>query len=393
VPRQRSFALALTIVGIGLVALNLRAGITSVGPVLQDIRDGLSLSGTEAAVLTTLPVLCFGAVGPAGPLLARRIGIEWSLGIAVVGVTIGLAVRVLDGAPALYAGTVIAGCAIAIANVLLPALVKRDFPEQPGLATGLYFTALGASAAIAAGLTVPLEDRIGHSWRGGLGVWAVLAAVGVIAWLPQLRGHTPPEEPPQRGAVAALLSDPRAWQVTLFMGLQSLCFYSTVSWIATLYRDHGWTKGHAGVLLAFITSIGIPAGLIAPTLAARRPDQRAWCVGTSAVIAAGFAGVAFAPLAAPWLWATLLGLGLNMVFPIVLTLFVLRSRTTADAARLSAMAQSIGYGLAALGPLFVGVLHDVTDSWTASFTFLFVIALLQAGAGYGAGRSGYVRSA
>jgi MFS transporter, CP family, cyanate transporter len=393
VARQRSFALALTIVGIGLVALNLRAGITSVGPVLQDIRDGLSLSGTEAAVLTTLPVLCFGAVGPAGPLLARRIGIEWSLGIAVVGVTIGLVVRVLDGAPALYVGTVIAGSAIAIANVLLPALVKRDFPEQPGLATGLYFTALGASAAIAAGLTVPLEDRIGHSWRGGLGVWGVLAAVGVIAWLPQLRGHTPPEEPPQRGAVAALLSDPRAWQVTLFMGLQSLCFYSTVSWIATLYRDHGWTKGHAGVLLAYITSIGIPAGLIAPTLAARRPDQRAWCVGTSAVIAAGFAGVAFAPLAAPWLWATLLGLGLNMVFPIVLTLFVLRSRTTADAARLSAMAQSIGYGLAALGPLLVGVLHDVTDSWTASFAFLFVIALLQAGAGYGAGRSGYVRSA
>jgi MFS transporter, CP family, cyanate transporter len=391
--RRRTFALALTIAGIGLVALNLRAGITSVGPVLEDIRVALSLSGTEAAVLTTLPVLCFSLVGPAGPLLARRLGIEWSLGIAIVGVTVGLTVRVLDGTPALYLGTVIAGSAIAIANVLLPALIKRDFPDQPGLATGLYFTAIGASAAVAAGLTVPFERAIGHGWRSGLGIWAVLAAVGVIAWLPQLRGHTPPEEPQPRGAVAALLRDPRAWQVTLFMGLQSLCFYSTVSWLATVYRDNGWTKGHAGALLAFVASIGIPAGLVAPTLAARRPDQSWWAAGTTALIAAGFAGVAFAPLTAPWLWALLLGLGLNMAFPIVLTLFVLRARTTADAARLSAMAQSIGYGLAAFGPLLVGALHDITGSWTASFSFLFGISLLQAVAGYGAGRSGYVRGA
>jgi CP family cyanate transporter-like MFS transporter len=391
--RRGKLAAVLTIAGIGLVALNLRAGITSVGPVLEDVRDSLSLSGTEAAVLTMLPVLCFGLLGPLGPLMARRIGIEWSLGLAVAGVAVGLAIRVLHGPALLYFGTAVMGASIAVANVLLPALVKRDFPEQAGLATGLYFTALGASAAIAAGLTAPIEREVGHGWRGALGIWAVLAFVGLVVWLPQLRAHTPPEEPPPRGAVAALLRDPRAWQVTVFLGLQSLCFYSTVSWVATLYRDEGWTKAHAGALLAVITSVGIPAGLIAPTLAARRPNQSGWGMAATALIAAGFAGLAFAPLAAPWVWAILLGLGLNMVFPIVLTVFVLRSRTTADAARLSAMAQSIGYVLAAFGPLLVGLLHDLTDSWTTSFAFLLGVSLLQLGAAYGAGRAGYVGAA
>jgi CP family cyanate transporter-like MFS transporter len=307
-------------------------------------------------------------------------------------VTAGLAVRVLDGAPVLYLGTVLVGGSIAIANVLLPALVKRDFPERPGLATGLYFTALGASAAIAAGVTAPAEHALGHGWRGGLAIWAAMAGIGAVVWAPQLRAHTPPEEPPPAGAVAALLRDLRAWQVTIFMGLQSLCFYSTVSWLATLYRDHGWTKTHAGLLLAYVTSIGIPFGLLAPALAARRPDQRAWAVGATFVIAAGFGGLAFAPLAAPWLWGTLVGVGLNMVFPIVLTLVVLRSRTTEDAARLSAMAQSVGYVLAAFGPLLVGALHDVTGTWRASFAFLLGIALVQLVFADRAGRPGYVRS-
>jgi len=392
IQRHGRLATALTVVGIGLVALNLRAGITSVGPVLEDVRHGVGLSNTAVAVLTMLPVLCFGLVGPAGPLLARRIGIEWSLGLAVTGVAVGLAFRVLDGAPVLYLGTALVGSSIAIANVLLPALVKRDFPDRPGFATGLYFTALGASAAIAAGVTAPVEHALGHGWRGGLGIWAAMAGLGALAWVPQLRAHTPPDEPPPAGAVAALLRDVRAWQVTIFMGLQSLCFYSTVSWIATLYRDHGWTKTHAGVLLAYVTSIGIPFGLVAPALAARRPDQRAWAVGATAVIVAGFVGVTFAPLAAPWLWGTLLGVGLNTVFPIVLTLVVLRSRTTEDAARLSAMAQSVGYALAAFGPLLVGALHDATGTWRASFAFLLGVSVAQLVFAERAGRRGYVRS-
>jgi MFS transporter, CP family, cyanate transporter len=384
---------ALTVAGLGLLAFNLRAAITSVGPVLTDVRAGLGLSGAEVAVLTMVPVLCFGLVSPAAPLLARRLGIEWSLGLALVGLVAGLAVRVLGGPAVLYLGTVLAGGSIAVANVLLPALVKRDFPDRPGLATGLYFTALGASAAVAAGVTVPLEHAIGHGWRGALGVWAAVAALAAVVWLPQLRGHTPPDEPPPRGAVVALLRDARAWQVTLFMGLQSLLFYSTVSWFATLYRDHGWTKTDAGVLLAVLTSAGIPAGLVAPVLAARRPDQRAWAVGSTAVIAAGFTGVVVAPTAAPYVWAVLLGIGLNTVFPIVLTLVVLRSRTAADAARLSAMAQSVGYSLAAFGPLLVGALHDLTSSWRTSFALLLGVSLLQLVFAERSGRAGYVRGA
>lgn len=390
-PRGR-LAAALTVAGIGLVAFNLRPAITSVGPILNDISAGLGLSGTDAALLTMAPVLCFGLLSPAAPVLARRLGIEWSLGLAAAGITAGLVIRVLGGPAALYAGTVLVSCSIAVANVLLPALIKRDFPRHPGLATGLYFTALGGSAALAAGITVPLERVVGHGWRGALGVWSIPAALALFVWVPELRQRTAPGETPRAGAVAALLRDPRAWQVTAFMALQSFCFYGVVSWIATLYRDHGWTKTQAGVLLAVVTVVGIPLGLVAPTLAARRADQRYWGSAATLLIVVGFTGLLVAPTSAAYVWAVLLGLGLNGAFPLVLTFMVLRSRTTEDTARLSGMAQTVGYVVAAAGPLAVGAIHDATGSWTPSVVLLLAVSVLQVFAAYSAGRAGYVGS-
>ncbi|HEY1365704.1 MAG TPA: MFS transporter [Gaiellaceae bacterium] len=382
----------LAVLGIGLVALNLRPAITSVGPVLDEIRDGLHLSGTEAALLTTAPVLCFGLLGPLGPVLARRLGIEASLAVALFGVSAGLLLRVGPDPATLFMGSVLAGSSIAVANVLMPAFVKRDFSEHTGLATGLYTMVMGAGGAIAAGVTVPLGHLIGHGWRGALGFWCVPAALALVAIVPRVRQHTEPEERPPVGSLHVLLRDSRAWEVTLYMGLQSLGFYAVVSWLPTIYQDHGWSATRAGVLLSIVAIVGTPFGILVPHFAARRRDQRAWVAATTLLIAAGFLGILLAPTGAAYLWAVLLGVGQSSSFPLALTLVALRTRVARDTVRLSALAQSVGYVIAALGPLALGAVHDATGSWRPPLVLLVALTIPQLVFGLGAGRPGYVRT-
>lgn len=377
---------------IALVAFNLRPAVTGIGPVLPDIKSSLHLSGAEAALLTTLPLLCFGLVGPGGPILARRLGIELVLWLALLGITGGLVLRSVGGEATLYLGTALAGSSIALGNVLLPALVKRDFAERPGLATGTYTMVLGGSAGLSAGITVPLAHALGLGWRGGLALWAVPAGLALLAWTPRLRGHTLPDASEEVGDLGALLRDRLAWAVAIYFGVQSLLFYASISWLPTLYRDLGYTKTEAGVIVSVLTFVGLPAGLIVPTLAARSHDQRVWAVVTTLLAAVGLAGFVFVPTAAPYVWALVLGSGLGATFPLVLTLVVLRTRSQLDTGHLSALAQSVGYGLAALGPLAVGALHDATDSWKPAFGFLLALTVVQLWACLGAAKPGYVRS-
>jgi CP family cyanate transporter-like MFS transporter len=377
---------------IALVALNLRPAVTGVGPVLPDIRASLHLSGVEASLLTTLPLLCFGLLGPTGPAFARKLGIELVLFLALAGITGGLVLRSAGGEAPLYAGTALAGSAIALGNVLLPPIVKRDFAGHPGLATGTYTMVLGGAAALSAGLTVPLGHALGLGWRGELAIWAVPAGLALIAWAPRLRGHTLPDASEAVGDLRSLLRDRIAWAVAIYFGVQSMLFYASISWLPTLYRDHGYTETEAGLIVSVLTLIGLPAGLIVPTLAARAHDQRLWAVATTALAAVGLAGFVFAPTAAPYVWAVVLGTGLGATFPLVLTLIVLRTQSQLDTGHLSALAQSVGYGLAALGPLAVGALHDATGSWEPAFGFLLALTVIQLWSCLRAARPGYVRS-
>jgi CP family cyanate transporter-like MFS transporter len=237
--------LALSVV---VVAVNLRPAVAGVGPVLPEVRAGLPLSGAGAAVLTTLPVLCFGLLATVAPRMARRFGIEPVLVGVMAALAAGALVRVLDGPPLLFAATVVAGGAIAIGNVLIPPLVKRDFPDRSGLMMGVYTMAVSGSAAVAAGLAVPLANASDLGWRGALGFWAIPAAVAALAWLPRMRGHTRPAAPQ---AARSLLREPLAWQVTVFFGLQSLSFYAVLAWLPSMYRDFGSTPAVAGFLLSF----------------------------------------------------------------------------------------------------------------------------------------------
>ncbi len=389
-PHHESRAVMLLVAaGIVLIAGNLRPAVTSIASLLTEIRLDVGLSSTMAAFLTAAPVLCFGLVAPFAPRLADRLGIERTLGLVLVAIVTGLLVRVGPNVLTLFVGTIIAGSAIAMGNVLLPALIKRDFPTRAGAMTGAYVMSLQIAAAVAAGLSVPIAAALG-GWREGVGFWAIPAFAALLLWLPQLRNRTRPPVEQTRSSVRALLRDPLAWQVTLYFGIQSLQFYAIVSWLPTIYRDAGFSASDAGLLLSVSTLMGAPASLIMPMLAARARDQRVHAAAVGLITAAGLLGLMLSPTSLPWVWASLIGIGNGASFPLALTMLVLRTRSAFDTARLSAMAQSFGYLIAATGPVAVGVLHDLAGGWAVSVGFVLCLLVPQTAFGIRAGRRLFV---
>lgn len=384
-PRARGgVALAVAIV---LAAANLRPAVSSLGPVLADVRADLGLSGTAAAVLTALPVLCFGVGALVAPRLARRVGSETTLVAVLALIAVGTLLRPVAGVLAVFAGTVLAGAAIAVANVLIPALVKREFPARTGLLMGLYVGVTMGGAAVAAAVTVPAAEALGRGWRVGLGMWTLPAALAFLVWLAVIASRR------RRGlsddrtdqVPASLLGDAVAWHVTAFMGLQSLVFYAMLSWLPSVVRSAGMAPAAAGRLLSLMVVIGVPTALLFPSLVTRSARQRGWTLLSTAVMAAGLAGLLLAPQV-PVLGAVLVGVGLGAAFPLALTLVVLRTSTPLQAAQLSAMSQGVGYGLAAAGPFLFGVLHDLSGGWTWPLAVLLALMVPQALTGWRAGR-------
>jgi CP family cyanate transporter-like MFS transporter len=385
--------LALLAAGVVLAAVNLRPAAASIGPVLNRIQADTGLSSGWAGALATLPVLCFGLLAPLSPVLARRLGVHTSIAAAMVALVAGLLLRLVPGAGFLFAGTAVAGAAIAIGNVLLPVVIRRDFPHRTGTAMALYTTSLIGFAALAAGVTVPVADALGGGWRPGLAVWAIPAVVAAVAWLPTLVRRDPlvAADPPHSAAQTAhtartLLRHPLAWQVTLFFALQSGGFYATLAWLPSIFRSHGASEAHAGLLLSLSMVVGLATALTVPGIAARHRDQRVLVIVSCAATAAGLLGILVAPMAAPYLWVVLLGLGQNATFPLALMMIVTRGGSVATTEGLSTLSQSVGYVLAALAPLAVGALHGATHSWTPTLILLLALIVPQMVVGLGAGR-------
>ncbi len=360
--------MALLLAGLVLVSLNLRAIVTIVGPLTSDIRHDLGLSRPAAGLLTTLPLIAWGVVSPLAPRIARRFGSDRTLIVAMVVLAAALAVRLVPSVPLLFLSTLVAGSGVAIANVLLPALIKQHFPARAAFMVAAYSIALGIGAALAAGLAVPSMHWLG-SWRAALAVWAVPALLGALAWLPQLR------DAPPRGAGGphvhvGLWRDRVAWHVTGFLASLALLFYSMAAWLPDIYRAHGMSAAGAGGLLSLALTVGLPLGLVVGVAAQRLHDQRPIALAGMLATIGGWLGVLLAPMAAPWLWASLLGCGFGAGFPLVLTLMVLRSPDVRHAAELSGMSQSVGYAVAAIGPVAIGALHDLSGGWTAPLVVL-----------------------
>jgi CP family cyanate transporter-like MFS transporter len=379
----------LLLLGLVLVALNLRPALSSMAPMLSDVSKSLGLSAAKAGLLTTLPVLCLGLFAPLAPILARRFGSERVVLGILLTLAGGIILRSSFGEAGLFAGSILAGASIGIIGVLLPGIVKRDFAKQAGTMTGIYTMALCLGAAMASGSTVPLSQYFDNRWAMGLGFWIIPALVAAVFWLPQARQGHGLHQVAYR--VRGLLRDPLAWQVTLYMGLQSSLAYIVFGWLPSILIGRGLSPTQAGLVLSGSIMVQLISALTAPWLATRGKDQRWSILVVMLLTLGGLFGCLYAPLDGLWGWAVLLGLGQGGAFSLALTLIVLRSRDAHVAANLSSMAQGFGYTLASLGPFAVGIVHDVAGSWDAVGWIFAVLGLGAIVFGLGAGRALYVQ--
>ncbi|MGW2083572.1 CynX/NimT family MFS transporter [Streptomyces sp. NPDC001880] len=384
------WVLRLVVVGLVLTALNLRPAITSLGALLEEVRDGLHMSGSVAGVLTSVPPLCFAVFGIMAPRLARRFGPGAVVCAGMIAITAGLVIRPLVGGTAGFlAASALALMGIAVSNVLMPVIVKRWFPDRVGSMTGLYSMALALGTSLAAAVTVPMTSAMGGSWRLGLGVWAVLSAVAILPWIPVVRDRSSaPGRPaaPHAGPPALKITRSRtAWALACFFGLQATAAYITMGWMPQIFRDAGVSAGTAGVLLAVTMAMGVPLAFVIPGVATRMKSQGPIVVLLGSCGLVGYAGLYLAPAGGAWAWALLLGIS-NCSFPLALTMIGMRARTGAGVVRLSAFAQSVGYLISIPGPLLIGVLYQHSGGWELPIALMAGLMVPQMAVGILAGR-------
>jgi CP family cyanate transporter-like MFS transporter len=389
-PSTRIAGGALLAAAVALTALNLRPSVTSVAPLLGEMRGALGTSSVWAGVLTTLPVLCFSGAGFAAPWLAKRLGLGRTVSLALLVLAAGLAMRPCGGSYLMLGATLIASSGIALANVLIPVVIKSSFPTRVGLMTGIYTGALQAGGALGAAVTPAAEQSLG-GWRQSLAAWAILAVLALLLWIPASRGHrtNPTASAPQGTRPRSLLRNRLAWTVTLYMGSQSLLAYIMMGWLPQIFIDNGIDKTTAGMLSGVMSLVGVPVALLISPLAARSSTQSWWNAGLGVLGLAGTIGLMVAPTTAPVLWSSLIGIGMS-AFSLALTIIALRARNAEDTAQLSGMAQGFGYLLASTGPFLFGLLHDLSGGWNVPFVLFFAVYGVQLIAGAAAGRNRYV---
>lgn len=381
---------ALLAVAVVLTAINLRPAVTSIATVLGDMRGDLAVSATWAGVLTTLPALCFAGAGFAAPWLSRQIGIGRTISAAMVALTVGLALRVVGGPSVVLGATLIACAGIALANVLIPVVIKGSFPAQIGLMTGIYTAALQGGGALGSAVTPGLEDPLG-GWREALAAWALVSLLALAVWIPATRRHRGAwaQHTSRSGERRSLLRNPLAWTITLFFGSQAFMAYIVMGWLPQVFIDSGVDKTHAGLLVGLASLVGVPMSLLIAPLASRRPSQSGWILAVGVFGLAGAIGLMVAPAAMPVVWSVLIGVGMS-AFSMALAVLGLRARTAEDTAQLSGMAQGFGYLFAGTGPFLFGLLHDVSHGWTVPWAMFLVVYVVQIAAGAMAGRARYV---
>ncbi|MEU9502044.1 MFS transporter [Streptomyces sp. NPDC048196] len=382
----------IVIAGLVLAALNLRPAITSLGALLEEVRDGLGMSGTLAGLLTSVPPLCFAVFGFAAPRLARRWGPGAIVCAGMAAIAVGVVVRpYAGGTGGFLAASALALAGIAVSNVLMPVVIKSWFPDRVGPLTGLYSMALALGTSLAAAVTVPMTQALGGSWRTGLAVWAGLAAVAVLPWLAVVRRRATASGPAAGGGMRTgetplrITSSPTAWALAVFFGLQATAAYITMGWMPQIFRDAGVSAQTAGVLLAVTMAMGVPLSFVLPRLASRMRHQGPLAVFLGICGLAGYTGLWLAPAAGAWAWALLMGIS-NCSFPLALTMIGMRSTSSAGVVKLSAFAQSVGYLISIPGPLLVGTLYQHSGGWSLPIALMAGLMVPQIAVGVLAGR-------
>ena len=362
-----------------LTAANLRTPITATGPILDNIRTTFGLSAAAAGVLNFIPLMLFAAIAPLASWLGNRIGLEKSLWSAVCLIALGSVLRILPAESGLWLGTIILSTGIAASNVLLPPLIKRDFTQHTAKYIGLYASTMAITASIASGIAVPLASLGNIGWQLSVGVWAIPALIAAVVWLPLVKKARTPRPLNAKTDGARLKSPWRSalgWQVSLFMALQSMVFYTLIDWFTPFAQSHGFSQASAGWLLFVYQAVAIIANLGCMSALKRMKDQRLIGFIASLAISIGLTGLLFAPAIA-LLWLIIAGLGAGASMVICLSLFNLRAVDHRQAAQLSGMAQCVGYGIAALGPLIFGIIHQYSGNWTFPLALLLACHLFQ----------------
>ncbi|WP_284536604.1 MFS transporter [Nocardioides sp. T2.26MG-1] len=371
-PARRTSALVL--VGLVLLSFNLRPTAVSVGPVLAEVRDSFSMSGPAAGLLTSLPVIAFAVFGALAPAAARALGVHRVTLLAILSSIAGLTGRALTHSQSVFLLlSLLALGGMAMANVLLPSLVKLHFPDHIGRVTAIYTTALSIGLTAALVLTVPISHAFG-GWRSGLGAWAALAVLAAVPWVSLIAHDRHLERARRTITFGAVARTPLGLAMALFFGLQSLQAYVIFGWFAQLWRDSGYSAGVAGLLAGVVAGTSIPLSLWLPNVLARSADPRRVLFAVIAAYPVGYVGLMAAPYSLAPLWAVLVGIG-TVTFPLILTLIGLRARTPEGTAALSAFTQSVGYLVAAIGPFLIGVVHDATGGWNVPLLMLLVLVL------------------
>lgn len=385
----------LLIAGIIVISFNLRPAITAVGPLLGIIRDDVSLTNWSAGLLTSLPLIAFAVMSPFAARIGNRYTYEGAMLIGLVLLVIGIAVRSVTVLFLLFTGTFFVGLGIAILNVLLPGLIKDKFPLKVGLMTSIYSTTMGIIAAVASGVSIPLAENAGLGWQGALGIWTIPAILGIIIWTYlRIKNKTTGMQElkyAEAGSKKHIWRSPLAWQIAAFMGLQSFLFYVTISWLPEILQATGMTPEAAGWMLSFTQFIGLPASFLVPVLAEKMKSQSGLVVILTLSCFVGYGGLLLTSnFIAIVICVILIGISLSGIFALALTLFGLRTRTSRDAAELSGMAQSVGYVLAAFGPIFIGFLYDVSGSWSIPIITIMIGSLIITVCGILIGKERYL---
>jgi MFS transporter, CP family, cyanate transporter len=379
----------LVLTAIVALALNLRPGAVSFGPLLDEAQDALGMSDVLAGVVTTLPVLCFAVFGAAAPAVAARVGIHRLVAASIAVSAAGLLVRAEAGSAAVFiAASIPALAGMAAANVLLPALVREHFPDRVGLITGVYTTAIAVGLTAAAVLTVPISHA-GNTWRWGLLGWGIGAVLALVPWLGLLRVDHPAGSGPPGIPARAAARSPLAWSMAIYFGLQSIQAYCVFGWLPKIYRDAGFSATTAGYLLGIVIAVGIPLSFALAHGVGRLPNPGGLIVALALCYVLSYGGLILWPIGGAVVWALLAGIAAGN-FPLALTLIGLQARTRQGTAALSGFAQGVGYLLATVGPIGMGVLHDLTGGWTVPLLALIVLVLPQTLAGIAAARPRFI---
>lgn len=377
----------LLLLGIIMIATNLRAPITSVGPLVGTITNSLNLTGAQAGLITTLPLIAFAIISPIAPKLARKFGTETTILGALILIILGLSIRYLPSISTLFLGTAILGCGIAVGNVLIPSIVKQEFQNQSGLVTGIYSVSMNLTGAIASGVSIPLIEKLGWTWNQAFSLWIILAALALLAWLPQLKNKKATPDVNVVDTNNSIWHSSLAWSVSLFMGIQSFIFYVLVAWLPEMLISQGIPSSKSGGMLSLLQLTLLPTTFIIPIIAEKRPNQKSLVVISFTLFTLGISGLMFSSLAVISLSIIAIGIAGGIAFSLSMMFFNLRTSTPKEAADLSGMAQSIGYILAAVGPFLFGLLHDLTNNWQSSLFLLIGMTIILLFVGLNAGSS------